>query len=439
MKKLFPVFIFFSSWLYAQETKFDAEWINEPKKFVNEIENAFDTELTGVYVIAPSSNSIILENGYAQSELKNPALWKPLGTGFKVDTISLIYTQYPKDKNFWLTDYHLLLAQRLKVLFTLDPSLNNENIHYKIILQTACNSDKEARTFFHGVSITYSEIKKAEEVIKSDSVKNENTLQPIVSEIKKAEPSAESKKISNFINSNGGMLDSTVFNVLNRHPEWNKCLVIMDWTGSMYPYGGQAVLWHSLNFNKSGLKYFVFFNDGDNDTRKKIGRTGGIYFEKAENLKKIVNMLNRVKMKGNGGDTEENNLEAIIKGIQKYPDFNNVILIADNNSCMRDYCLLNEITVPVKVILCGTYTGINPQFLNLAYKTKGSIHTIENDIYDLYTHSKSDATFMIDGNEYHFNSKRDIFEYNQKVDKDDPHFCDPFYKKKKCKCEKIKL
>ena len=107
--------------------------------------------------------------------------------------------------------------------------------------------------------------------------------------------------------------------------------------------------------------------------------------------------MSKVKAKGNGGDPEENDVEAILKGIQKYPDFKNLILIADNNSCMRDYCLVKDIKVPVKVVLCGTYSGINPQYINLAYKTKGSIHTIEDDISDFYNRTNTDATFMIDG------------------------------------------
>ena len=182
---------------------------------------------------------------------------------------------------------------------------------------------------------------------------------------------------------------------------------------------------------------FVFFNDGNMERRKKIGRTRGIYFEKAENINKVISLLSKVKAKGNGGDPEENDLEAIIKGIQKYPDFKEVILIADNNSCMRDYCLFKEIKVPLKIILCGTYTGINPQYINLAYKTGGSIHTIEDDISDFYNKTQSDAIFMIDELEYRFDKKRDLFEYVAKTDKTDPHYCEPFYKKRNCKCESI--
>lgn len=418
--------------LYGQQ-KFTLEQLNSPQKFSEELESAFSVLRFPVYSSNTNPFAVILKNGYAESEIKNKEQWN--GEGKIIDSIKIIFTNYPADKNFWLTDYHLLLAARLKALFAIDESLNNKQIVYQLLLQTQCKTDSEARSMFHGIEIIFHNISQTKKNdFKKDSVTStsNNFIEPI------APPNAEVKRISGFINSNGGITDSTVLKILERHKEWKKALVIMDWTGSMYPYGGQAVLWHSLNFKTSGLKYFVFFNDGNNETRKKIGRTGGIYFEKAENIKKLVNLLNKVKMKGNGGDTEENNLEAIIKGIQKYPDFSEVILIADNNSCIRDFCLIHEINVPVKIILCGTYTGINPQFLNLAYKTNGSVHTIEDDIYDLYSHKNSDAAWMIDGTEYRFNSKKDLFEYVTTPDKDDPHYCETFYKKKKCKCEKLK-
>lgn len=415
------------------QQKFTVEQLNSPQKFSKELENAFSVVKLPVYNHNKNPHSIVLTNGYAESEIKNKELWN--GAGKTVDSIKIIFTNYPADKNFWLTDYHQLLAERLKALFTVDHTLNTTQIAYQLLLQTQCKTDSEARNMFHGIEIVfhYPIPVKRNELVTDSLITNPNkTTEPI------APPNAEAKRISGFINSNGGITDSTVIKILERHKEWKKALVVMDWTGSMYPYGGQAVLWHSLNLKTSGLKYFVFFNDGNNETRKKIGRTGGIYFERAENIKKLVNLLNKVKLKGNGGDTEENNLEAIIKGIQKYPDFSEVILIADNNSCIRDFCLIHEINVPVKIILCGTYAGINPQFLNLAYKTNGSVHTIEDDIYDLYTHKNSDAAWMIEGTEYRFNAKKDLFEYVTPPDKDDPHYCESFYKKKKCKCEKLK-
>jgi hypothetical protein len=426
----------------AQDVKFKTEWLDQPKKYAKQIENSFFTYQIPQFNISHFNSYTILENGYAKSEIVNRSAFKGIPENYYPDTIIFIYTQYPKNINFWLTNYHALLAERLKVLFRLDEDFNSEKITYKILLQTNCNSEDEARKLFHGIAIHYSpfhsnEIKKEPGSLKSDSTASQTKADSIRDNSETTQNNQAIRKINSFIANNGGITDSVVYKVFARHAEWDKCLVIMDWTGSMYPYGAQAVLWHSLNLKKSGIKYFVFFNDGNNEKKKRIGKTRGVYFEKAENINKIINLLSKVKSKGNGGDPEENDLEAVIKGMRKFQDFKNIILIADNNSCMRDYCLISEIKAPIKVILCGTYTGINPQYLNLAYKTNGSIHTIEDDINDFYNHTKSDATFMIDGSEYRYNSRKDLFEYVAKTEKDDPHYCEPFYKKKKCKCEKL--
>lgn len=440
MKLLLKNFLFvilFPAASYCQNTCFKTQWLQSPGKYSKEIEKRFVTDFTPVFTPATSPDFVILENGYAKSTIKNKGSWNGVSNDYFVDTITFIYTDYPKNINFWLTNYHALLANRLIELFKLDPSLNNDSIVFKILLQTSCNSDAEARKMFHGIAIHESPIQVASDSSKvpENILKTDTAYTPKIQNTDAANLAAI-RKINSFIAGNGGITDSVVYKVFARHPEWTKSLVIMDWTGSMYPYGAQAVLWHSLNLKKSGIRYFVFFNDGNMEKKKKIGRTRGIYFEKAENINKIIALLNKVKARGNGGDPEENDLEAVIKGIQKYPDFKEVILIADNNSCMRDFCLYQEINVPVKIILCGTYTGINPQYINLAYKTKGSIHTMEDDISDFYNRTQSDATFMIDELEYRFNRKRDLFEYTSKTEKSDPHYCEPFYKKKHCKCEK---
>ena len=422
---------------FSQQVKFHQEWLDNPAKYSTEIEEVFTSDTIDTFQKEEYKSFAILENGYAKSKIKNTADWKGIPSGFYADTIIFIYTQYPKNINFWLTNYHTLLAQRLKNLFKLSPDLNSEQTKFKILLQTSCNTDDEAKKMFHGIAIHLAPI-KSEPVKQQENIIKQQVYDDTLKNNKHTDQNTiTTRKINSFIANNGGITDSVVYKIFSRHPEWDNCLVIMDWTGSMYPYGAQAVLWHSLNLKQSGIKYFVFFNDGNMEKRKKIGRTRGVYFEKAENINKIIGLLSKVKAKGNGGDPEENDVEAILKGIQKYPDFKNLILIADNNSCMRDYCLVKDVKVPVKVVLCGTYSGINPQYINLAYKTKGSIHTIEDDISDFYNRTNTDATFMIDGSEYRYNTKRDLFEYLAKPEKDDPHFCEPFYKKKKCKCEKL--
>ncbi|HMU19764.1 MAG TPA: hypothetical protein PKC85_07925 [Bacteroidia bacterium] len=422
---------------FSQQVKFQQSWLDNPAKYSTEIEEVFTSDTIDTFQKEEYKSFTILENGYAKSKIKNTNDWKGIPSEYYADTIIFIYTQYPKNINFWLTNYHTLLAQRLKNLFKLSPDLNSEQTKFKILLQTSCNTDDEAKKMFHGIAIHLAPI-ISEPVKQQENIIKQQVYDDTLKNIKNSEQhTITTRKINSFIANNGGITDSVVYKIFSRHPEWDNCLVIMDWTGSMYPYGAQAVLWHSLNLKQSGIKYFVFFNDGNMEKRKKIGKTRGVYFEKAENINKIIGLLSKVKAKGNGGDPEENDVEAILKGIQKYPDFKNLILIADNNSCMRDYCLVKDIKVPVKVVLCGTYSGINPQYINLAYKTKGSIHTIEDDISDFYNRTNTDATFMIDGSEYRYNTKRDLFEYLAKPDKDDPHFCELFYKKRKCKCEKL--
>lgn len=112
--------------------------------------------------------------------------------------------------------------------------------------------------------------------------------------------------------------------------------------------------------------------------------------------------------KGNGGDIQENNIEAIIDGMNTNPNCKEIVLIADNYANMRDYTMIKNIKKPVRVIICGNYNGINTQYLDLARATKGSIHTIENDLLNLmninegqqidigkYTYTISEGKFML--------------------------------------------
>ncbi|GIV27967.1 MAG: hypothetical protein KatS3mg027_1781 [Bacteroidia bacterium] len=97
---------------------------------------------------------------------------------------------------------------------------------------------------------------------------------------------------------------------------------------------------------------------------------------------------------------KKNVIEAILYGLKKIKEIEHVILIADNWAPVRDINLLPKIKVPVHVILCGVTNGmkINADYLNIAYKTKGSIHTIEEDIDFLIQNASNE--FFINGNLY---------------------------------------
>ncbi len=181
--------------------------------------------------------------------------------------------------------------------------------------------------------------------------------------------------------------DSVVSKVFERHPEWKSMLVVNDWTASMYGDGAQVLLWHLLNFEKSGIRSISLFNDGNDKltSEKKIGQTGGVYTEKPDNIEKLNKMFNYIMLQGTGGDIPENNIEAILRAMNENPYFTEIVLIADNNACVRDIQLTELIGKPVKIIVCGysIEKGLNPDLVYIAKKTGGGIYTLNHDIENI--------------------------------------------------------
>lgn len=361
----------------GQSKKFTTEILNNPKTNPNEFEALFNNSEHPIYKPQLSKSIVLLENGYVKSKILNPEKWSQQKDKIAVIQIDIIFTKYPKEKEFWKTDYYELLAARLKELFKIDSTLNDNSFEWNIILQTNCNNEEQAAKLFHGIAIHYVNIDQVIKESSKDAVQT-NNYEP-------EELGIKSQKVINFIKSQGGFRDSVVMKIFDRKKDWERSLIVMDWTGSMHKYAAQAILWHILNFQKSGEKYFCFFNDGDRlpDEKKQIGKTGGIYFSNASDLENLINTFYVVSKNGDGGDEPENDVEALLKAAKKYPDFDEIILIADNNSCVRDFSLIKDLDVSLDIILCGTENGINPQYINMAYLTGGSIHTIEEDIENL--------------------------------------------------------
>ena len=176
--------------------------------------------------------------------------------------------------------------------------------------------------------------------------------------------------------------DSVIINVLNRN-KWPEKLIVCDLTGSMQPYAVQLSIWYQLNFKKEKNLQFVFFNDGDykRDEEKVIGETEGIYYSPSKGIDSLGHLMSKISARGDGGDCAENNIEALIKGTKMASQYKEIVMIVDNNSPIKDIRLLEQFKLPVHIILCGATEGwILPDYLLLAWKTKGTIHTIEEDI-----------------------------------------------------------
>ncbi len=314
------------------------------------------------YQFAEFTPQLALRTDYAKHEILNPGDWILL-MGTKVAyEIDLVFTKYPENIEHWRTNYYELLSNRLEALFELDSTLRDPRIKWNMVLQTRCKTESEAKNYFHGFVIKY----KPKRIPVLDQVNSPEHLRQLIS--------GEAR-----------VKDSTVFHVLDRNPEWNNMLVVMDWTGSMYEHGAQLVLWYKLRLQRTEQKvaHFVFFNDGNTKKtwQKKPGKTGGVYHSRTNDLEEIVSTMAHVMSKGNGGDAEENDLEAILTGQQYLNGFESIILIADNKSEVRDMELLPKIKHPVHIILCRAEDGvIHPHYREIAETTGGSIHTLEEDL-----------------------------------------------------------
>ncbi|CAM4824967.1 unnamed protein product [Rotaria magnacalcarata] len=215
--------------------------------------------------------------------------------------------------------------------------------------------------------------------------------------------------------------EQTVIDVLNRH-NWTDIAAVIDVTGSMSSCYAHIDQWVALSEKNKFVKYFVFFNDGDGiaDKDKVIGSTGkaalkrdqlifylsvrfnlgGIYSVYAnEGMTKVKEILNTAKRNGGGGDTPENDIEAIIYTLSTCSTCKNVIHIADNGATPRDMILLNQVTKPIKVVVCklGENSFVNPKLLDIAYKTGGSLHTLDMDIETLGSFEVGDTIKVGDG------------------------------------------
>lgn len=180
----------------------------------------------------------------------------------------------------------------------------------------------------------------------------------------------------------------------------NPDLVVVDVTGSMYPYTADLLKWIKLSVLDEKATY-VFFNDGnDKQTDQKvIGQTGGLYHVVSNEFTEVKEKMFEAMRAGGGGDLPENNFEALLHGKKLAASAKEIIMIADNYSFPRDAQLLTRYTGNLRIILCHTEKGIDTRYLDLARKHGFSLHTMKSDITKL-SEQMEGADFLIDGKRY---------------------------------------
>lgn len=330
------------------------EAISQPISDIDPLSVNWDTVEVGRFSFSGlGSKQGFLKVDYGQSAILNPAT-AALLKGKIIERVQLVYTQYPKRQ-----DLTALNKNRIRQLGEVWPELFSSGlIEWELVAQTDCTSESQAAAMFHGFAITY---------------RKPSSFSGSLSGAKKMELLMEGQMAPS---------DSTVLNILSRNKKWEDILVVADLTGSMSPYIGQLLLWLKLNSKTRPAKFFVFFNDGDDksDFEKEIGNTGGIYHSDTSSIHALLELAKETMRNGYGGDEPENNLEAVLFGMKQYPKFKEVVMISDNWATPRDLSLIRKINVPIRVVLCGTDKGINPKYLDIARYTKGSVHTIEDDL-----------------------------------------------------------
>jgi hypothetical protein len=207
-----------------------------------------------------------------------------------------------------------------------------------------------------------------------------------------------------------GRQDSTINEALTRNwAAWKseKSIMVQDVTGSMTDLLPQMLLWNESTAGE-GIEHFVFFNDGDNkpNNKKVIGKTGGLYYITSESLESIQAKANYAAERGTGGDTAENDVEALLYGEQQCPDCKITILVADNYAPVKDISLVKNLKKPCRVVVCGGLDHpVHADYVTIAALTGGSIHTMTMDA-DLSESLKNKEPITLGDEQYVFNNGR---------------------------------
>jgi len=404
----------------------------------NDYVNQSPTLIPEVLLDNLKSNQLYIEMPFARKNVLNPSQKKQLEEK-AVIKLELVYTQYRKSNSFNQKELNL---NRIKELNRLAPQIfENRFWEFDLISQTKATNPEEGKKMFHGFIVTFRPNSTAQTLAleadyierlvnamqKKDSIENDTT--PKVFDIKTHYDmrigyvhdtvwfvdTVPPVSPPDFFYMQSLYKDSTVLNAFSRNQNWGNFIVVTDVTGSMSPYSAQVFVWLKEQATSNKAKYFVFFNDGDEtpSRRKKPLETKGIYIAKNTGVEQVIKTATTCMKNGSGGgESMENDVEAIIDGLKQYPKASEVILVADNLEIMRDYKYINKINAPVHVILCGANNRINVQYLDLARQTGGTLHTGQSDVTNLQE-IKNGQEFLIDGKKYMYQNKKFHHVYKQ--------------------------
>jgi len=163
-----------------QTLQFNPKYLESPILHSNWYDSSLKVEYITSYNNSLDSSSCLLVNGYADYRIQNPNDYLSKVKNYDVSKIDILFTDYPKRKEDWITNYYELLANRVKELFVIDPSLKTKLIEWKLVLQTDCNTGNKAKKMKHGLIIYFTPKKVTEETLIEEEKDNpEETNIPV--------------------------------------------------------------------------------------------------------------------------------------------------------------------------------------------------------------------------------------------------------------------
>ena len=412
---------FLLQWLQAQKVSIDKLMLLSPVGI-------------GTQKVIPYPGMIYLPMPFSSAEFKDVSQLDDIPSPDRIHSVALIYTRFREVDTFNQPKLNYFRFQNLKKVY---PAVfEDTSIQWKIMEQRQATEKEDAMKCFHGFIILLKNeppkvlIEKELSLIKSviDSYHDSLTWVPekITWKVKKVKeetglyiPVKKNKKKqgirytgsflgmrekeykirrdSTVLKRTGGYyarkgyFDTSVFKNVHEYNflisrRWSmKMAVVADVTGSMSPYSTQVMLW--LKNRPEGLLNgrFVFFNDGDAkpDMLKRIGSTGGIHFASTTNYDSVYLAMDRTMRAGTGGDIPENNLEAVVETLRRWPDTDTVLMIADNEASVKDMSLLKNIKKPVSVMLCGATGKIHKDYIDITKTTGGRLFVLSTELSEM--------------------------------------------------------
>ncbi len=163
--------------------------------------------------------------------------------------------------------------------------------------------------------------------------------------------------------------------------QWKSKRIVANIDCSMYQYIDELMVWNYSDTEEQNNNTYWLFNGFQNNSKPSDSGHDrrGIFNVPNNDVEGFCNTVDKIVNFSCGGNRLENVVEALILGAKDKSPNEELLFIADNYSDVSDLYKLKDLTVPVRVLLTASEYGVNEHYLEIAYRTGGSIHTTDED------------------------------------------------------------